>query len=683
MEKRFLTNPFEDDIVSEPRGVKDTVEGLNDKVLQSLLRQFEILKFRQSGKEKLSHAQMVVSLHAGYGKSHLIGRLFHKLSREATLIYLRPFEYASACWKSILLKMVQELDFPDNIESEYSNEKETTQLEAFVNGILTHLAANGIERGVIPCKNREYTVKWLCNGTDKKKNRIWRSWILKNFQKDTVTNDFIRQLRKNGVKLSGASSVTWLRVLFTYSYSSEPELKEACLNWLKGESIDADDARKIGIRKKDDVPHPEMSGREINELCKYRIQDFCQLAGFFRPFVFCFDQTENYGKDKSLAKELGSVIQVLADETYNQMTVITTNQIPWTKNIAPHWEDAYLNRLSSPLELEGINRNQAEELIEQRFRKCKIEHEKSYFTADRIWLDQLFKDVNELCIRDFIKECDKHWLEITEKSEKLNDISKYYEQYTEKIRIQPKRLLFDPNILYWLVYEAANGLIGLTVEKYKSPKEYFTLLWKIKEEKIFFGFESGSAGQQWQAITREAKLHYDTDPHSKIVLFRTPELPAIPGPKWKKIGPVIEEAKKIYLHIFNLTEDEVIKLYAAYNLHADTVGGNIKFEPQQVLSFIRRKLQPFWNQIRKPLSGITQPDSLPEPLSEVPKDLIAKILNIVQQNKFMSVNDLREKLSEPLSDGLIDKACAHIPEIKIYDGPNNMKVLQWQSKQSA
>ncbi len=681
MEKRFLTNPFEDDIVSEPRSVKDAIDGLNDKPLQSILRQFEILKFRQlPGKEKLSHAQLVVSLHAGYGKSHLIGRLFHKLNRQATLIYLRPFEYASACWKSILLKMVQELDFPDNIESEAGNGKENTQLEAFVNGIFTHLAANSIERGIIPCRNMEYTVEWLCNGINKKNNRIWRNWILKNFQKDTVTNDFIGQLRKNGVKLSSASSVSWLRVFFTYSYSYKQELKEACLNWLKGESIDEDDARKIGIRKKDDIPNPEMSGRESNELCKYRLQDFCQLAGFFRPFVFCFDQTENYGKDKTLAKELGSVIQVLADETYNQITVITTNQIPWTKNIAPCWEDAYLNRLSSPLELEGINRTQAEELIEQRFRKCKIEDKKSYFIADRIWLDQLFKDVNELCIRDFIKECDKHWLKIMKESEKVNDISEYYKQYKEKIRTQPKRRLFDPNILYWLVYEAANGIPELTVEKYKSPKEYFTLLWKIKEEKIFFGFESGSAWQQWQMITREAKLHYDADPHTKIVLFRTPELPPIPGAKWKKIAPAIEEAKKIYLRIFNLTEDEIINLYAAYDLYADTAEGNINFESHKVLSFIREMLHPFWEQIQKPISNMTP---LSEPLSEIPNELIAKILNIVQQDKFMSVDDLKKKLSEPVTDELINKACVHIPEIKIYDGPNNMKVLQWQSKQSA
>ena len=62
-------------------------------------------------------AQLVVSPQPGYGKSHLIGRLFASLEGRATLIYVTPFQSASLCWQSVLLRTVQELTFPDRSEN--------------------------------------------------------------------------------------------------------------------------------------------------------------------------------------------------------------------------------------------------------------------------------------------------------------------------------------------------------------------------------------------------------------------------------------------------------------------------------------------------------------------------------------------------------------------------------------
>jgi hypothetical protein len=82
-------------------------------------------------------AQLVISPDAGFGKSHLLGRLFQSLGERATLIYLRPFQDPDRVWSSILLATVQELDRPDQ-----SGQRAATQLEAFATGVLANVAAD-------------------------------------------------------------------------------------------------------------------------------------------------------------------------------------------------------------------------------------------------------------------------------------------------------------------------------------------------------------------------------------------------------------------------------------------------------------------------------------------------------------------------------------------------------------
>ncbi len=137
-------NPFEDDAVEEPRSVTFSVEGLNTKPLNRLLEKFERLKAGPLPRSPIpaSQAQLVVSPEPGFGKSHLLGRLFLKLGEEATQIYLRPFQDHERAWHSILLTTVQELGRPSQ-HGNYGG----TQLEAFAMGVLVHVAVDFMEDG--------------------------------------------------------------------------------------------------------------------------------------------------------------------------------------------------------------------------------------------------------------------------------------------------------------------------------------------------------------------------------------------------------------------------------------------------------------------------------------------------------------------------------------------------------
>src|SRR5262249_49868815 len=107
-------NPFEADVIREPREVTYSVQGLNDSPLSHLIAEFERLTMGELPRSPVRSpkAQLVVSPEAGYGKSHLLGRLFQALGPRATQIYLLPFQAPERAWQSILLATVQELDRP-------------------------------------------------------------------------------------------------------------------------------------------------------------------------------------------------------------------------------------------------------------------------------------------------------------------------------------------------------------------------------------------------------------------------------------------------------------------------------------------------------------------------------------------------------------------------------------------
>jgi len=674
-------NPFESVIVSEPRRIDTPVPGLNDAPLDSLTRQLDKLTGGDLPRAvKLSGAQFIQSPAPGYGKSHLIGRLFKALRGQATLIYQRPYTNASTCWKSILLKMVQELEFPESAAAEFCGENEANQLEALVHGILVNIAINGIQGGLITFKDREnQDVLRYFRKVSLRQLRFNRRWVGSVFEKRVQLAGLMeKQLKARGIFLN-ASPLSWLSVLIHYAYRPEQyELRQACLDWLRGGSIDDEEAGRIGIPPADRPVH-DLAMEQVNAAAKDRITDFCGLAGFFRPFVFCFDQTENYGSDPFTAKSLGVVIQGLVDGCFNHMTIVTANQAPWYSVVQPHWEHAHRDRLCQPaLELKGLNRDQACELVRIRLEGWPPGLGKAAVMLEPAWLDELFGQTKELGVRHFLLECSRRWLGSAEPPPQP-EIADLYQACVNKIKTQPKRLVFDPDALYWLVQEVACGP-GAAVRKFKSESGYLIACWEVDGRKIYFGFEPGHHFRRWQAIQKEAARYHGADPSCKSVFFRTPELREIPGTAWKT-APEIAAAKGRYLHIIVLSGEEMAELYAAYDFYMGAVEGDIPIQADAAVGFVRERLKPFWERILEPVpekwgGGKEEPESA-KPRAEPRAGLIKTIRDIVRREKFLSVTDLLGKISPPVTEEELHRARACIPEIQVYTSPS-MTVLQWR-----
>lgn len=592
-------NPFDDLIVTEPRRPEAVVQGLNERPLRALLARIERLTPDPPPRpaRSLPQAELLISEQPGYGKSHLIGRLFRELHGRATLLNVRPLQNPVTAFQSVMREVAREMSFPDRLDVSSWDPEEPTQLDHFAHAVLAHLVADLVERDrEVHSDNPAADVASLRGdplgafGRGASGNS-WADWLRAHF--DTLRPAFAKALAQRGIELFAPAA---LRVLFTYAFSpSDRDARQACLDWLTAQSLGSEENERLGLRAADSVS-PELTAEQANDLCRTRLIDLSQLACFFRPFLFCFDQTEIYGHQPALARTFGMVVAALVNEAVNHLTLVTSNQDPWRKRIAPHIEHADLERLGQPpLTLEGLTRGQGEELVRLRLEGWMPRPAAAPAFLDSSWLEQLFPtERNQLGARHFLQHCKERWAQKPLPAATLEEL---YERRREQLVADPKRLLFEPDTLQWLVGEAARGLPGVQVVPSVVP--YFPVRWQTTERVCLFGFEAGSHWKRWQTIAQNVLARAVREPRTKAVFFRTPELGPIPG-AWE-VAAEIESAKSTSLHIVALRADEVAELYAARELFADAAQGDIPFSTEEAIAFLHAHLAPWWERLRGPI----------------------------------------------------------------------------------
>ena len=239
-------NPFENNVVREPREVSFSVKGLNDAPLNQLLSKFAALDAGELPRSKPirpDRIQFVVSPDRGYGKSHLLGRLFTALGRKATKVYLRPFQDPYKAWQSILLLTIQELDRPEDETIEAPS-----QLKVLAIGTLAHIVADFAQDGDPDIARAVPPLRQLASGTlppAELPSRI--AWLRGLFADTGPINRLSGLLRQRHIDLQGHEKA-WLKVLVACAFD-EPtgESRRAALKWLRGDPLEDDEVALLRL----------------------------------------------------------------------------------------------------------------------------------------------------------------------------------------------------------------------------------------------------------------------------------------------------------------------------------------------------------------------------------------------------------------------------------------------------
>jgi hypothetical protein len=682
-------NPFEDNIVFEPRDAEQPVAGLNDHPLHVLCGQFTRLEQEPRPRRTPLHlkAQLVTSAEPGYGKSHLIGRVFRALDSRATRIYLRPFQDAASSWRSILLKVAQELDRPDDAQLSASVSSGLTQLDAFAHGVTAHLLASLIEKGRAECEDAAKRAQAL--RTDPlgafghgDPTHYLASWMGQQFV--NLRPHLVTELREAGVNLDAGAASAWLQVLHAYAYANgDTDKRAACVAWLKGESLSDEEAALVGLTAAQ-LPPIEETAAGRNQAAWSRLQDLLILAGFYRPFLFCFDQTELLTSSAELCSEFGRVVEALVWNGLNHMIIATANLDRWN-TIVTNINHADRDRFTEAIELTGVHRGHGEALARLRLADCDVGDAEIRRFCEPAWFEAMFRDKLNHSVRGFLQRCAKRFNELSNHSPEPQEplgqtLEDHFQHYGRETRAKPSRLDFDPDILRWSVSPecVADTIVGTAALPHVDQKGYFPIKWKGTACTMLFGFEDSSHWKRWESILREANKEAAHAAHQnctlRVVFLRTAEQKDIPGDGWKVLRPQFEPQKSWFtIHV--LSRDDLVALHACYDLFASAVEGNVQVDPATALTFIRIKLTPWWRYLIE--SGV-QPPPPPRPPPPPASQLLASIRTVLSAKLFMSLDQLVNALPERHPHDSVLAGCQQLHEVKIFS-TSQATALKWKS----
>jgi hypothetical protein len=690
----LAVNPFQDDVVTEPRRISYSVKGLNDGPLEQLIETFHKLTVGETPRRPIraEKAQLVVSPDRGYGKSHLLGRLFGRLREEATLIYLRPFQNPQRMWSSILQATLHELERPTE-----GADGAGSQLEVLSKGVLAHVAFDDLAHGAVGDYSAiENAVRHLRPHPLKVLDEVSGSrglidWIKSSL--DERPHRLSGLIRRRGIDLVRREAA-WLKVLAGYAFNgAETEHREAAIKWLRGDPLEAEEASLLKLAVADNEGRADSSARDIDELSRQRLKGLCILSSYYRPFVFCFDQTEFYGGDRELVNALGSGIEALYSTIPNHLTIVTTNTANWTNDVFPLMEPAYRDRFSPEISLEGINIGQAEELITARLTELGVDDAAVAAFTGEGWLEQQFGGLRQIGVRDLLKAAAERFRSLAEPAEAPRPkppLADLFAGELNAVRADKALQRYNQDCLMWFAEALAAGYGDVEIRRTRG--RYFAIAWAWPDRSVYFAFESGDNNARWRAIVRDATSLIGPGGRSRAIVFRTPDQTAIPRPTWRDAKAQINEAQKRGFRIVTLSLDEVCELHAARELYSNALQGNINYDPPEVLAWFKAHFKPWFERYSAATGEEAHADEGPPPAAAPAADpeppaapdhpeLTAQqadaVLACVRQRMLVDINEVLATLGDPSLRPAVLRAIDGNPAVKAHPGPQTI-YLQWR-----
>jgi len=690
-------NPFEDDVVREPREVTFSVKGLNDAPRDRVLMEFASLdagELPRSKPVRAKKAQLVVSPDRGYGKSHLLGRLFTALGRRATKVYLRPFQDPYKAWQSILLLTVQELNRPEDEMADAPS-----QLKSLAIGTLAHIVADFAEDGVPGYPDVKQAVPFLrqlasytLSASDTPR---WIAWLSGLYSDSGRINRLSSLLSRRHIDLQGREKA-WLKILAACAFDDpHSESRSAALKWLRAEPLEPEEAARLRLGQADNDGNSDSSPQEINALSFRRLQGICQLASYYRPFVFCFDQTEFYASDPLLIKTLGNCFDQFYVDLTNHLTVVTANQANWMTDILPHMAAPQQQRLSSEIRLEGINIRGARELIMERLNECAVgPNDVARFFADD-WLGQVFSALPELGVRAVLVRAGERFQTLAHPGTRLPPRPTLDDLFHLELNgIKSKKALqaYNQDCLMWFAKDVGQAIEGVDVGR-TSGRRYFSFAWNWPDRCVYFAFEGGDHWRRWKAIADEAIAMAQARAERRFLayVFRTPDLTRVPRPSWAVAKKTLDQATGQGFRIVELTINQVCELHAARELYSNALQGNIAYSGPETLVWLQKRFAAFLADIafaglpveirRVDAGGPAAVEPANERTAASPTELdshsLHRVLDVVREQRIVDISVVLSKLgSETLRDPLLRSVEAH-PNLRAHPGPRTI-FLQWR-----
>jgi S-DNA-T family DNA segregation ATPase FtsK/SpoIIIE len=629
-------NPFDDLILLAPRRREASIDcGLNGDVLTALLDEFKALEsLRQERGEvaQLAGARLVLSPQHGYGKSHLLARLFRALAERAVCIYLTPYADPSGGWRAVLNAAVDELCQLQNFSTVAVGEQPVPQMEFLAFNVLVSLTEQRRNAGRMSDADSRAHLTLI--QTFQRDPSAWLGWL----QSSGTLEHLGGELRRAGLDLE-PSSRAWAQVLCRYAASPDgDDARHDAIDWLRAKPLDEEQAARLGLRPQD-CPPVEATRPALNAVARERLSMLCRLARFHLPLLLCFDQIESFCHEPALTRSFGNLVCELANAQDaagpcfpNVMAVVTANQLEWEGVVKPALYPAELQRFRphQALYLEPPTRAQAIALVRLRLQRAGYGAATQSQFVNGPWMDACFDGERAAFgVRALLLRCQQQWevfaaaqarspmtapvtaavaaaVAAAAELPSLDDaptpapapaptltpalapapaatraaaptVLARLEAIEQDLKHRDGALRFSGDDLTWWATQLARAQDGVAVALLDNKTNYVSATWQRGDDVIGFIIDDNSHWRRWRAI-REEIQRLQGEPRGalrKAVALRTVDLDRLPGRTWSQEGEPFREALSRYLDLVVIDRAWLARIYAAREVLAEVERGKL------------------------------------------------------------------------------------------------------------
>ena len=374
-------NPFTADVCAGPYGVSEeqSVGGLNADVLERLSQAVDEQQ-RSQGRVTGQSLVLLTAPRAGYGKTHLLGRMTAAGGAQWLLMPLAFRMGDEVTRVNVARRGLEALERAD------SGVEGWTKLREASAGVTAALLRHLIRLGKLPCANPEQALRVLSGPVQE---------IFSSGGQAHLIGDWLRkhlvQLRKPMAEL--ASKTTGVVT------ANEAEL------WLQALIAQALEGQGGGLAVL----------RQLATRSEESCGQLMRLLSLWRPVVLLVDHLDGFYRNAEAGLRIATLLLDVA-ELDGHPVVLSLNQDVWQATFAHHLPSALEDRLTaSRLLLRGLAEEEAVELVRLRLRQARVEGRTAEAFENFLDVPRYFmgRPLGSVSARAFLRHAARQWAAYT------------------------------------------------------------------------------------------------------------------------------------------------------------------------------------------------------------------------------------------------------------------------------
>lgn len=376
-----VSNPFASDVCTGPYGVSEahSVAALNADVLERLRLSVDEQQER-SGRVVGQPLVLLTAPRAGYGKTHLLGRMTAASGGQWLLLPLAFRMGDEVTRANVARRGVEALSRAETEVAGWSKLREAA------GGVVAVLLKQLIQLGKLPCANPEQAIRVLSGPVQEIFSATGQAHLIGEWLRKHVA-----PLRKPMAELASrstgavtiAEAEVWLQAVISHA--------------LEGEGAGMAALRQVATQ----------SEEGCGVLMKF--------LGLWRPVVLLVDHLDGFYRNAEAGLRIATLLLDLA-ELDGHPVVLSLNQDVWQATFGHHLPSALEDRLTaSRLLLRGLTEDEAADLVGLRLRDAGVEERKARGFEDFLDVPRYFmgRPLGSVSARVFLRHAAQQWVAYT------------------------------------------------------------------------------------------------------------------------------------------------------------------------------------------------------------------------------------------------------------------------------